>query len=158
MAGVKLSVFLVTVVRLWHWVWPCCSYTVSVRQAESWVLCMLPWHKKLPEELSVAGSSIGPNSKTWKLESLSLEVLLHCLLIYSVTSMTLNSWLIKVCVFSLSYAFGTLWKSDQFCTREAIQIDFLLCPLGLGNEGKEKSGALKLGATTKALWLTSCTA
>lgn len=42
--------------------------------------------------------------------------------------------------------------------REAVQIDFLLHPLGLGNEGKHKSGALKLEGASRALRLTSCTA
>lgn len=98
----KPSVFLSPAVQLWHWVWLCCSYSVPPLQADSKVLRLLPWHKKHPRELSVAASGVGSQFKIWELEQLSSDVVLYFLLIYSVTSMKLNSCLIKVSAFIIS--------------------------------------------------------
>lgn len=66
------------------------------------MLCLLPWHRKRPRELSVAASGVGSHFKIWELEQLSSDVVLYFLLIYSVTSMKLNSCLIKVSAFIIS--------------------------------------------------------
>lgn len=87
------------------------------------------------QRASVAGSRVGPNSKTWKLESLSLGAVLPCLLIYSATSVTWNQ---GRCVFitihdALEERLMLYWSS--YTNR--------LSPVG--SEGRQKFGALKLG-------------